>query len=58
MVESRNRFDEEFKLMEVGLIESRKIVAEISKESGVTKDLLYQWKSRFIQSFYNNTTYA
>lgn len=40
-------YEKEFKLMAVELIESHKTVAEVSKELGVHKNLLYQWKSKF-----------
>jgi transposase-like protein len=42
MVNSRKMYDREFKLMAVELIESHKSVAEVSKELGVHKNLLYQ----------------
>lgn len=47
MVKSRKMYDKEFKLMAVELIESHKTVAEVSKELGVHKNLLYQWRSKF-----------
>jgi len=47
MVKSRKKHDKEFKLMAIELIESHKSVAEVSEELGVTKTLLYQWRSNF-----------
>ena len=43
MVKSRKKYDKEFKLMAVELIESHKTVPEVSKDLGISKALLYQW---------------
>lgn len=47
MVKSRKKFDREFKLMAVELIESHKTFAEVAKELGVHKNLLYQWRDNY-----------
>jgi transposase len=49
MVKPRKKFDKEFKLMAVELIESHKTVAEVSEELGVPKYLLYQWRDSFLK---------
>ena len=47
MVKTRKKYDKEFKLMAVELIETHKSVKEVSNELGVSKDLLYQWRKSF-----------
>ena len=47
MVQSRKKYDKEFKLMAVELIETHKSVKEVSEELGVSRDLLYQWRKSF-----------
>ena len=49
MVEPRKKYDKEFKLMAVELIETHKSVKEVSEELGVSKDLLYQWRRSFLK---------
>ena len=47
MVKSRKKYDKEFKLMAVELIETHKSVSEVSEELGIDKSLLYQWRKSF-----------
>jgi len=47
MVKTRRKYDKEFKLMAVELMETHKSVKEISVELGVQTDLLYQWRRSF-----------
>ena len=49
MVKRRRKYDKEFKLMAVELMETDKSVPEIAEDLGVKKDLLYQWRRKFIQ---------
>ena len=49
MVKSRKKYDKEFKLMAVELIESHKTVTEVAKELGVHKNLLYQWRDKLLK---------
>lgn len=49
MVEKRNKYDKEFKLMAVELIESHKTVLEASKELVVSKSLLYRWRKSYLK---------
>ena len=49
MVKPRKKYDKEFKLMAVELIESHKTVYDVSNELGVSKALLYQWRRRFLK---------
>ena len=49
MVKQRKKFDKEFKLMAVELIESHKTVPKVSEELGIDKSLLYQWRKSFLK---------
>jgi transposase len=49
MVKPRKKYDKEFKLMAVELIESHKTVAEVSDELGVSKALLYRWRKSYLK---------
>jgi transposase len=49
MVKPRKKYDKEFKLMAVELIESHKTVPEVSKDLGVSKALLYQWRKSYLK---------
>ena len=49
MVKRRRKYDKEFKLMAVKLMDNNKSVREISEELGVKKDLLYQWRRELIR---------
>lgn len=49
MVKSRRKFDKEFKLMAVELIETHKTVFEVSQELGVSKALLYRWRKSYLK---------
>ena len=49
MVKRRRKYDKEFKLMAVELMETDKSVPEIAEDLGVRKDLLYQWRREFIR---------
>lgn len=49
MVKRRRKYDKEFKLMAVELMETDKSVQEISKDLDVKKDLLYQWRREFFK---------
>ena len=49
MVKRRRKYDKEFKLMAVELMDTNKSVREISEELGVKKDLLYQCRRELIR---------
>jgi transposase len=49
MVKRRRKYDKEFKLMAVDLMETDKSVREIAEDLDVKKDLLYQWRREFLK---------
>jgi transposase len=49
MVRSKRKYDKEFKLMALELIESHKSVREVAEELGVGTSLLYYWRKSILE---------
>ena len=49
MIRSKRKYDNEFKIMALELIESRQSVKEVAEELGVGTSLLYYWQKSFLE---------
>ena len=49
MSQERRKFDKEFKLMAVELSKSRDSIQELAQELGVRPELIYRWRSEYLQ---------
>ena len=49
MVRTKRKYDKEFKLMALELIETHKSVKQVAEELGVGTSLLYYWRKSFLE---------
>ena len=49
MIRTKRKYDNEFKIMALELIESRQSVKEVAEELGVGTSLLYYWQKSFLE---------